>query len=244
MTNDAWRFKTAEWMVERGFKQVVPKRGDDGAWVQTEAFGSPSATYVPVEPRSGGEYWLSADADWYRARGYVEENQVVGDGERAVFIHPDDFALGPVRWRRAELRAAIDARVAEWYGLSVPEYARVLTAFPLLDRDQPPLEGDRFVTDATDDVPRGVEGVDWEETDFGVYELKPRSFITRDLALLTYMCLKGVAPPQDLHAFYRDEVGLDPDGPLSRFRVGSVLDLIDRVELAREAGAVAYVPSR
>src|SRR5690606_8319040 len=146
-------------------------------------------------------------------------------------------------WRRGELRAELDAIVADLYGLSVAEYARVLAGFPLLDRDQPPLPGDAFVTDASSDEPSGTEGEDWERTSFGVYERKPRSFVTRDLALLTYIRHKGAAPPQDLHRFYADEVGIDPDGPLSRFRIGEVRDLIDRVALAKQRGAVAYVPS-
>lgn len=146
-------------------------------------------------------------------------------------------------WKRGLLRAELDAIVAELYGLSVAEYARVLTGFPLLDRDQPALLGDAFVTDATSDEPPGVEGIDWERSEWGVYEKKPRSFITRDLALLTYIRRRGEAPPQDLHRFYVEEVGLDPDGPLSRFRIGEQRDLIDRVELAKQRGAVAYVPS-
>lgn len=145
-------------------------------------------------------------------------------------------------WRRGLLRAELDAIVADAYGLSVAEYARVLSGFPLLDRDQPPLPGDAFVTDS-EGTPKGERGVAWEETPFGVYERKPRSFITRDLALLTYMRRKGYSPPQDLHRFYTNIVKIDPDGPLSRFRIGSERDLIDRVEQARRLGAVAYVPS-
>ncbi len=145
-------------------------------------------------------------------------------------------------WTRGELRAELDAMVADTYGLSVPEYARVLTGFPLLDRNEPPLPGDAFVTDA-DDEPKGEQGISWEETPYGRYEIKPRSFITRDLALLTYMRRKGYAPPQRLDLFFREEVGIDPVGPLSRFRIGEHKDLIDRVELARQAGAVPYVPS-
>jgi hypothetical protein len=141
------------------------------------------------------------------------------------------------------LRAELDAIVAELYGLSSAEYARVLTGFPLLDRDQPALSGDYFVTDANSDEPSGTEGVDWEKNDWGVYEKKARSFITRDLALLTYMRRRGEPPPQDLHRYYVDQVGLDPKGPLSRFRIGEVRDLIDRVELAKQLGAVAFVPS-
>jgi hypothetical protein len=119
----------------------------------------------------------------------------------------------------------------------------VLTGFPLLDRDQPALAGDAFVTDAGADTPSGEEGVAWEQNTFGVFERKPRSFITRDLALLTFMRRKGVAPPQNLQTFYKAEVGLDPDGPLSKFRLGPERDLIDRVSAAKALGAVPCVPS-
>lgn len=416
MTNDAWRFKHREWMKKRGFLQVVPERQADGTWRQVRAFGSPTARY-PDELPQGGEYWVAADADWYRQRGYVEL-----EGEEAVFVDPVEAKEKPVRkvaavdrhrivaggvytalyegrmvhnfdhaqkayvsgearmakwddlsldeakltprtfvlssgesttrigfcnvtgatnersmlatllpsdhlsgnsvptlrlsttreavslvsllnsfvgdalvrlrvslnlnwtyvsripvpkasaltgnvklaeavaklscttpeladvwneifpaepwtyasaerdeWKRAELRADIDAAIADAYGLSVAEYARVLTGFPLLDRNQPALPGDFFVTESDKDE-SGVE-------------LKPRSFITRDFALFRYMKLKGYPPPGDLAAFFRDEVGIDPDGPLSRFRIGECRDLIDRVDMACRKGAVAYVPS-
>nr|WP_240807123.1 N-6 DNA methylase [Polyangium spumosum] len=148
-------------------------------------------------------------------------------------------------WKRAELRAEIDAIVADLYGLSVPEYAYVLTTFPLLDRDQPPLPGDGFVTEGKE-ASRGSDderGVTWDETEDGIVEITPRSFITRDLALLRYMQRKGYPIPADLDAFYRDVVGLDPRGPLSRFRVGALRDLEARVIEAKKRGAVAYVPS-
>ncbi len=145
-------------------------------------------------------------------------------------------------WTRGELRAEIDAIVADAYRLSVPEYARVLASFPLLDRSQPPLSGDLFVTDC-DEPPRDKRGPEHEETPWGWVERKPRSFITRDLALLTYMRRKGYAPPQRLDTFFADEVGLDPQGPLSRFRIGEHRDLVDRVHLARQLGAVPYLPT-
>ena len=437
MTNDAWRFKSREWMRERGFLCVRPVRLGEG-WDQVREAGSPTAAY-PDDLPPGGEYWVAANPDWYRARGYLEEQQDVGGDEQLVFIHPEDAAaprergvasearyrivpggvyrplyegrlvhlldhatkryvsgegrravwtdvgveekaliprrfvygletgvsrcsrvgfcdvtgatnerttlaavlpkehvagnkvpilnlpadavpvvaallssfvwdwgirfrvsttmnwtyvsrvvipsqklisqeifeavgvrstrlscttpeLGEVwnevhpdapwtyssaernPWLRALLRAELDAIVADLYGLSVPEYARVLTGFPLLDRGQPPLPGDVFVTEATSTKLRGEEGVDWEETSFGVYERKPRSFITRDLALATYMDRKGYSPPQNLHRFFVEEVGLNPEGPLSRFRIGPQRDLLDRIAQARHLGAVAYVP--
>jgi len=46
---------------------------------------------------------------------------------------------------RARLRAEIDAIVADLYGLSVEDFAYILTTFPLLDRSQPALAGDVFI---------------------------------------------------------------------------------------------------
>jgi len=126
---------------------------------------------------------------------------------------------------RAELRAEIDAIVADLYGLTVPEYAYLLTTFPLLDRDQPPLPGDAFVTDGRD------------------VEMAPRSFVTRDLALLRYMQRKQYPIPTDLESFYRNDVRLDPRGPMSRFRIGTIRDLEARVLESKKRGAIAYVPS-
>lgn len=147
-------------------------------------------------------------------------------------------------WARAELRAELDAIVAELYGLSVEEYARVLTGFPLMDRDQPPLPGDCFLTEGDKkSKARGKEGEDWIQTDWGIFELKPRSFITRDFALLTYMKRKDYPIAQKLDDWYRDKAGLDPEGVLSRFRVGEIKDLAERMAAAKAAGAVPYVPT-
>lgn len=150
-------------------------------------------------------------------------------------------------WKRAELRAEIDAIVADLYGLSVAEYACVLTGFPLLDRDHPSLCGDYFLTETDESFakkhPDG-KGKKWDEADGAYFELKPRSFITRDFALLAYMRRKGHPIPEDLEKFYREEVGLDPNGPLSRFRIGEVKDLEDRVIRARDKGAVPYIPTQ
>lgn len=154
-------------------------------------------------------------------------------------------------WKRAELRAEIDAIVAELYGLSVAEYARILTGFPLLDRDQPPLPGDCFATECDETRAKKLsppdQGKTWDENDGGGWELKPRSFITRDFALLTYIRRRMAAGdpeayvPQDLEAWYRDVVGIDSSGPLSRFRIGEVKYLAERVNQARALGAVPYI---
>jgi len=142
-------------------------------------------------------------------------------------------------WKRAVLRAEIDAIVADLYGLTVPEYARILTTFPLLDRDHPPLPGDLFLTEGDTKTPKKRR----LDTPHGIFDTKPRSFITRDFALLTYMQHKGYPVPEHLDEWFRDEVGLDPEGPLSRFRIGEIKDLEARVEEARSIGAIPYLPT-
>ncbi len=151
-------------------------------------------------------------------------------------------------WKRAELRAELDAIMADLYGLTIPEYARVLTTFPLLDREYRSLSGDLFLTEGNENS-KGIEGVDKLTTPYGIFECEPRSFITRDFALLKYIDYRRAAGdvnakyPEDLGRFYREEVGLDPDGPLSRFRVGESKHLRERVERAKALGAIPYVPA-
>ena len=441
MTNDAWRFKTREWMKDRGFTRILPVRDETGRWKRTVE--GPSTAKTPEALPPGGEYWIAADAAYYRKRGYAERTATIGGREEIYFIKSDDVALesrkkfdpekddrrifpgkrytalyegrmvhifdhaqkrylhgegrkaiwedvpidakvlqprvfvGPLEcaktptprigfcditgatnertllsalagrdnlagnkvptlsmdsvektailqgilgsfcadalirlrigttlnwiylsmlpipdfrripeeskrqilegvvklncttpelsefwnavfpddpWtydsaerdlrKRAELRARLDALVADLYGLSVEEYARILTGFPLLDRDQPPLPGDAFLTEGTDaSKAKGREGEDWIETDRGIFELKPRAFVTRDFALAAYMDLKNHPYPENLHDWYRDAVGLDPEGPLSRFRIGREKDLAERIKIAGAAGAVPYIPS-
>jgi hypothetical protein len=114
---------------------------------------------------------------------------------------------------RQHVRAELDARVAALYGLSFYEYAYILSTFPLLDRKSPPLPGDR-----------GLDG-------------EPRSYITRDLALLTYCRHTAIEPPSDIVITYR-EVGVD----ISR-QTGPIRCLEERVEQGLAAGAVAYMPT-
>lgn len=109
---------------------------------------------------------------------------------------------------RAQLRAGIDARVANLYGLSEEDFAYILSTFPLLDRDQPALP---------------------EE---------PKSFSTRDQALLALFTLHAKEPPADIVIFFAS-AGVD-----IRSQTGPIRDLCERVRVAREElGAVAYVPS-
>lgn len=122
---------------------------------------------------------------------------------------------------RARLRARIDALVADLYGLSVEDYAYILSTFFLLDRSQPALPGDRFIR------PRRGGNVQDE----------PRSYITRDLALLTYYERKGVEPPTDIVEFFiRAGVDIEPI-------TGAIRDLCERVERATALGATAYIPT-
>ena len=144
-------------------------------------------------------------------------------------------------------RAMIDAIIAEVFELSPAEYVYILSTFPLLDRDQPPLPGDHRV----------------RATNKGI-ERRRQSFITRDLALLTYfdyladrldvkpdiarvsrICPDGVPePPTDIVAFFA-ESGVDISGVTDRAvaKTGPIRNLRERVCLARELGAVAYVPT-
>jgi len=46
-----------------------------------------------------------------------------------------------------------------------------------------------------------------------------------------------------LERIYREKVRLDPLGDESRFRIGEIKDLDERVNTAINNGAVAYVPS-
>jgi len=130
-----------------------------------------------------------------------------------------DLAATDLR-ERARLRAEIDAIVTGLYELPVEEFAYILTTFPLLDRSQPTLPGDAFVR-------RSSKGE----------QAKPRSYITRDTALLEYCRYKDVAPPEDIVAFY---AGISVD--ISR-QTGPIRNLEQRVAEATRLGAIAYVPT-
>ncbi len=81
-----------------------------------------------------------------------------------------------MRGERARLRAAIDATVADLYGLATADFAYILTTFPLLDRDQPALPGEAQAT------------------------------ITRDQALLALCDLRGEPAARDVVAFFAARV--------------------------------------
>jgi hypothetical protein len=121
---------------------------------------------------------------------------------------------------RACLRVEIEVIATDLYGLSPEEFAYILTAFPLLDRSQPALAGDVFI----------------RQTNKGE-RIEPRSYITRDTALLEYCRYKGVAPPEDIVAFYAN-IGVD----ISR-QTGPIRNLAERVAEATRLGAIAYVPT-
>ena len=130
---------------------------------------------------------------------------------------------------RARLRAEIDAIVAGLYDLSPAELGYILTTFPLLDRDQPPLPDDLFVR--------------WNKQ--GKPKAEPRSYVTRDTALLAYFRHRGIAPPEDLAAWYRDEVQVNMiDDESCPYRVGPIRNLEARVAEYHRRGAIAYIPSK
>jgi type I restriction-modification system DNA methylase subunit len=130
---------------------------------------------------------------------------------------------------RARLRAEIDAIVAGLYDLSPPEFAYILTTFPLLDRDQPPLPDDFFVR--------------WNKQ--GRPKLEPRSYVTRDTALLAYFRHRGIVPPEDLAVWYRDEVKVNMiNDEFCPFRMGPIRNLEQRVAEYSLLGAIAYIPSK
>jgi len=109
-------------------------------------------------------------------------------------------------WQVAERRARIDALVARAYGLSLVQFAAVLSTFPNVDRSQPMLPGE------------------------------PKSFVTRDLALLAY-CQEAGQPPADVHELLV-AAGVDLPRPKAELRL-----LDARVAAARALGAVPYRPT-
>ncbi len=106
--------------------------------------------------------------------------------EYARELHKFDVMAGSSDiWRIAELRASIDVAVHAAYGLSFRDLELILRDFPLLDRGQPPIDGER------------------------------QSTITRDFLLVQ---------------------------AAGRFKVCDGL-YVERLQAAREIGAVPYIPS-
>lgn len=110
------------------------------------------------------------------------------------------------RWLYAERRARIDAKVATAYGLSLREYTAVLSTFPLLDRVEPMLPGE------------------------------PKSFVTRDVALLAFSRETRSEPPDIVELLESAGIELPPPRHDARR-----LDV--RVHRYREMGAIAYRPT-
>ncbi len=81
---------------------------------------------------------------------------------------------------RAQLRANIDAVVAELFSLTYEEFAIILSDFPLLDRYQPQL-------------PVGADCLE------GKAQKNNRSTVTRDKALLSYFLRRGDDPPKNIN---------------------------------------------
>ncbi|MHB8995892.1 MAG: Eco57I restriction-modification methylase domain-containing protein [Armatimonadota bacterium] len=121
---------------------------------------------------------------------------------------------------RATLRAEVDAIVADLYQLSEEDFAFVLSTFPLLDRDQPPLPGDCVI---------GRTGAREQR--------RPKSYLTRDKALLALFDLRGKEPPTNVVEFF-GAVGVDISA-----NTGPLRDLRQRVAEAERRGAIAYMPS-
>ncbi len=109
-------------------------------------------------------------------------------------------------WQVAQKRAETDAQVALAYGLSLQQFAAVLSTFPNLDTIQPMLPGE------------------------------PKSFVTRELALLAY-CRCTRQEPADV-AELLHSIGVDLPEPRPELR-----RLDARVERYRQLGAVPYRPT-
>jgi hypothetical protein len=109
-------------------------------------------------------------------------------------------------WERAELRATMDAHVAQAYALQIVHFCAILSTFANIDTVQPMLPGE------------------------------PKSFVTRDLALLAY-CQQAELPPADIVDLLRDS-GVDLPKPRDEYR-----RLDHRIAKYRELGAVPYRPT-
>ena len=175
-------------------------------------------------------FYLETSPFYRPAAGSPAFNRLAELTARLVSITPEIQLAEPALdlRERASIRAEIEAIVADLYHLSPAEFGYILTTFPLLDRDQPPLDGDLYVR--------------WNKK--GQPKPEPRSYVTRDTALLAYFQKKGIARPADLADWYRREVRIDMDDDNCPFRMGEIRSLEARVEAARRRGAIAYIPSQ
>ena len=109
------------------------------------------------------------------------------------------------------------------------EFGDILITFPLLDRDQPPLPDDPFVR--------------WNKQ--GKPKPQTCSYVTHDTALLAYFRHRGIAPPEDLAAWDRNEVQVNMiDDEACPYRMGHLRNLEACVAEYHRRGAIAYIPSR
>ncbi|SDM42355.1 Eco57I restriction-modification methylase domain-containing protein [Sediminibacillus halophilus] len=144
------------------------------------------------------------------------------DKEREELIHfyngeVNSDEVKPVIYsnERQEIRAEIDALVANVFGLNLPDIAFVLYQFPLLDRKQPGLPGDKCLNN------RG-EG----------------SYITRDLVLYHYLSINNQPTSQDIIEVYNQcNINI-------KEITGDIRRIDKRVNEAKELNAIAYVPGR
>jgi hypothetical protein len=142
---------------------------------------------------------------------------------------PDELALIASASGVTEYhRSLMDAILAEVFELDVLRYAYILSTFPLLDRDQPPLPHDYRI----------------RPTNKGL-ERRPISFITPAPERVARICPEGVPePPTDIVEFFA-QAGVDIGGKTEHAvaATGHFHNLRERVAKARELGAVAYVPT-
>jgi hypothetical protein len=105
MTNDAWMFKSREWMKSRGFTQVLPVRDEDGTWRQVRQH-TPSGVRQPDDLPAGGEYWVAPGAEYYRdefRRNAYEEREVQAGGrQRVCFVAKEDLRTAGARGARRD----------------------------------------------------------------------------------------------------------------------------------------------
>ena len=218
---------------------TAPGRSTD--WTILVALWLSSFTNDYLTRITGGNTTLSAIKGRPSPSGDCSENPGLHELLKKVAAQQEQRDLPD------DLRALIDAVMAEFLELTPYEYAYILSTFPLLDRDQPPLPQDYRIRPTN-------KGIKWRRI----------SFITRDLALLTYfdylagrldvqpdpgriarVCPDGVPdPPTDIVDFFA-EAGVDIGGrtEYAVSATGPFRDLRERVAQARELGAVAYVPT-